>query len=101
MLSAAPAQHGGSYPSRYPRRFAMSNQKIAERLAKLCREGQFETAQRELFADNAVSIEQQATPQFPKETHGLQAIIDKGHVFEGLVEQTHGCDASAPLVVGN
>jgi hypothetical protein len=79
----------------------MNTQQIATRLAELCRQGQFEAAQKELFAEDAVSIEPHATPDFPKETKGLGAIVDKGHKFEAMVEQMHGCSVSAPLVTGN
>src|SRR6202020_3218574 len=82
------------------RNTAMNTQQIAARLTDLCRQGQFEAAQKELFAEDAVSIEPRATPDFPKETQGLRAIIDKGHKFESMVEQTHGCSVSAPLVTG-
>ena len=34
----------------------MTTQQIAHRLAELCNQGQFEQAQKELFADDAVSI---------------------------------------------
>jgi hypothetical protein len=79
----------------------MSTQQIAARLAELCRQGEFEAAQKELFAKDAVSIEQHETPEFPKETKGLNAIIDKGHKWSSSVEKVHSCTASAPLVAGN
>ena len=79
----------------------MNTQQIATRLAELCNQGKFEAAQKELFAEDAVSIEQRETPDFPKETKGLRAIIEKGHKFESMVEQVHGFDASEPLVTGN
>lgn len=79
----------------------MSTQQIATRLAELCRQGKFEAAQRELFADDAVSIETHETPQFPKETKGLHAILEKGHKWEATIEQVHGCKASTPMVAGN
>ena len=79
----------------------MSTQQIAARLAELCRQGQFEAAQKELFAKDAVSIEQHETPEFPKETKGLNAIIDKGHKWSSTVEKVHACTASTPLVAGN
>ena len=79
----------------------MNTGQIANRLAELCRQGQFEAAQKELFADNAVSIEPEAMQDFPKETKGLRAIIEKGHKFESLVEEVHSCSTSAPLVAGN
>ncbi len=79
----------------------MSTQTVATRLAELCRQGKFEVAQKELFAEDAVSIEQHESPDFAKETKGLRAIIEKGHKFESMLEQVHGCTASAPLIAGN
>ena len=79
----------------------MSTQQIADRLADLCRQGQFEAAQKELFAADAVSIEPQESKEFPKETRGLDAIINKGHKWSSMVEKVHDCKASTPLVAGN
>jgi hypothetical protein len=79
----------------------MATQEIAKRLTELCRQGQFEAAQKELFAEDAVSIEPNGTPDFPKETKGLRSIIEKGHKFQSMVQQLHGCTTSAPLVAGN
>ena len=79
----------------------MSTQQIATRLAELCRQGEFEAAQKELFAEDAVSIEPRETPEFSKETKGLRAIIDKGHKWNSMVEKVHGCTASTPLIAGN
>lgn len=79
----------------------MTTQEIANRLAELCREGQFETAQKELFADDAVSKEPYETPAFAKETKGLSAIIEKGHKWESMVEEMHGGSVSEPLIAGN
>jgi len=76
----------------------MSTQTVATRLAELCRQGKFEAAQKELFAEDAVSIEPRETPDFPKETKGLRAIIEKGHKFESML---HGCTASTPLIAGD
>ena|SRR5579872_1859634 len=79
----------------------MSTQAVANRLVELCRQGKFEEAQRELFAEDAVSIEQHETPAFARETKGLKAIIEKGHKWSSMLEQMHGCTVSAPLVVEN
>ncbi|MES2003478.1 MAG: nuclear transport factor 2 family protein [Bacteroidota bacterium] len=79
----------------------MTTQQIAERLATLCRQGEFETAQKELFAADAISIEPWASPDFPKETQGLDAIIQKGHKFSSMVEEMHGGTVSEPIVAGN
>jgi hypothetical protein len=79
----------------------MTTQDIARRLVELCRQGQFETAQKELFADDVISVEPYATPAFEKEIKGLPAIIEKGKKFESMVEQMHALEVSDPLVAGN
>jgi hypothetical protein len=79
----------------------MTTQEIADRLAELCGRGDFETAQKELFSEDAVSIEPYATPAFEKETKGLQAIFEKGKKFGEMVEETYGNTLSEPLVAGN
>ena len=79
----------------------MKTEQIAKRLAELCNKGELETAQKELFADNAISIEPYATPNFEKEIKGLQAIIEKGKKFELMVEKMHEMTFSEPLMAGN
>lgn len=74
---------------------------IANRLKELCNKGEYETAQKELYADNIISIEPRESPLFEKETHGLQHIIDKGHKFETIVQEMHSTTISEPLVAGN
>jgi hypothetical protein len=80
---------------------AMSIQDIAKRLVTLCREAKWETAQRELYADDARSLEAQASPAFPQETRGLAAIIEKGKKFDSMVEKLHAISVSEPLVAEN
>ena len=79
----------------------MTTQEIAARLVILCRQGQFETAQKELFSKDAISIEPYATPAFEKETKGLDAIIAKGHKFDSMVEKMHLMEVSEPLIATN
>lgn len=76
----------------------MTIKEIADRLVQLCARGQFEAAQKELFDENAVSIEPYDTPDFPKETHGLDAIIEKGKKFDSRVQTMHTLEVSEPLV---
>jgi hypothetical protein len=76
----------------------MTTREIADRLIDLCNKGDFEKAQKELYADNAISVEPYATADFEKETKGLQAIIEKGHKFELMVETAHGNKISEPLI---
>ncbi len=79
----------------------MTTQQVATRLVELCRTGGFETAQKELFAEDVISIEPYPTPEFEKETKGLPAIIEKGHKFESMVEQMHRLTVSDPIVASN
>jgi hypothetical protein len=79
----------------------MTIQQIAHRLVELCRQGEFDKAQKELFAEDAVSIEPEASPGFEKETKGLAALEEKGKNFSEMVEKVHGITISDPVVGGN
>jgi hypothetical protein len=79
----------------------MTTQEIAARLTQLCRKGEWETAQKELYAEDAISIEPEASPISEKETKGLPAIIEKGHKFQAIVEETHGLTISEPLLTAS
>jgi len=79
----------------------MTTQQIATQLAALCAKGEFEKAQKELFADDVVSIEPFATPAFEKETKGLPAVNEKIRQFMSMVEESYGVKVSEPLVAGN
>lgn len=79
----------------------MTTAQIADRLVELCRKGDFETAQKELYADDVISIEPQATPEFAKETRGLPAILEKGYLFERLTETMHSISVSDALMADN
>lgn len=79
----------------------MTTPEIATRLVELCGSGDFETAQKELYGEDAISIEPYATPEFAKETKGLKAIIEKGEKFAHMTEELHNVTISNPLVTGN
>ena len=79
----------------------VSTKEIARKLKKLCEQGDFETAQKELFANDAVSIEPMASEAFAKEVHGLDAILKKGKKWEEMVTKTHSLEVSEPIVAGN
>ncbi len=76
----------------------MTTEEIAERLVDLCRRGEFVAAHEELFSADAVNIEPYATPGFPEETRGLEAILEKGRRFTSMIEQVHALEVSDPLV---
>lgn len=79
----------------------MTTAEIANSLVDACRKGDFEGAQKELYAEDAVSIEPHGTDDFQKETHGLEGIIEKGHKWNEMVEEFHSCTVSDPLVADN
>lgn len=79
----------------------MSTKEIAERLIEHCRKQKWEAAQKELFAEDAISIELYATPAFERETKGLAAIVEKGHKFDAMVETMHALVVSDPIVAGS
>ncbi len=79
----------------------MTTVEIANRLVELCKKGDFEGAQKELFAEDAVSIEPHGNADFQKETHGLDAIIQKGKKWSEMVEEYHGGQVSEPMVAGD
>ncbi|MBJ7427661.1 MAG: nuclear transport factor 2 family protein [Bacteroidia bacterium] len=77
----------------------MNTQQIANRLKELLQQGQFETAQKELLADNALSIEP-AISGLPA-IKGIDAILEKGANFRNSVEQFHTISVSDPVVSYN
>ena len=79
----------------------MTTKEIAKRLKKLCDKGDFEGAHRELYAKDAVSIEPEASGGFEKETHGLDAIIEKGKKWTNMVSEVHEIEVSEPVIAGN
>ena len=80
----------------------MTVQEIANRLVELCREGKYSTAQQELYSDNATSREPETSPNpGPKLTEGKDAIIEKGHRFQEMIEEVHGGSVSDPIIAGN
>jgi ketosteroid isomerase-like protein len=79
----------------------MTTQAVASRLAELCKQGKFDEAQNELFAEDALSIEAYATPDFPKETKGLDAIREKAEKWNSMVTKMNSLKVSDPLLAGN
>lgn len=75
----------------------MKTEDIAKRLVALCREAKWESAQKELFAPDAISIEPYAGHGFEKETRGLPAIVEKGKKFDAMIEKLHSLEVSEPL----
>lgn len=80
----------------------MNTEQIAKRLVELCRKGEYEQAQRELYAQDAVSIEMPGSPAGALgDAKGLDAIYEKGRKWAAGVEAVHASHASDPIVAGN
>jgi hypothetical protein len=78
----------------------MTTQEIADRLITLCKQGKYETAQRELYAPDAKSNEPPHA-QGMQTVDGLAAIIEKGNQFQSMIQEIHGGSVDGPLVAGN
>lgn len=77
-----------------------STQEIANRLVELCRNGDYATCYKELYADNAVSVEPDHMPP-PQRAEGLEAIYKKGEVWQSMVEEVYGGTVGDPIVAGD
>ncbi len=77
----------------------MNTQEVANRLVELCRQGNYEQAQNELYCENACSIEPKGAPN--ERVEGIEAIRQKGKQWEASVEQVHSAEVSEPIVAGN
>ena len=78
----------------------MSTIEIANRLVELCRQNNFEQAQKELYANDATSTEPEGSPGM-QSVKGLDKIIEKGHQFQAMVEELHSSKVDDPLVAAN
>jgi len=78
----------------------MTTAQIAHQLKTLCEQGKFDSALKELFATDAVSIEPRATSDFDKETKGLDGLLAKGDKWNKMVEKQHSFEISEPVVAG-
>lgn len=77
----------------------MNTQQVAARLVELCRAGKFDEAQRELYADDAVSIEPEGLPAGALgNVKGLAAIQEKSRKFNESVETFHSVSCSDAVV---
>ncbi|WP_460713633.1 SnoaL-like domain-containing protein [Lysobacter terrae] len=81
---------------------AMDIESVAHRLVELCRTGQYEQAQRELYAQDAISVEPPwAPPGSLGNAKGLPAIFEKSRKFAEGVEAVHSAGCSDPVIAGD
>ncbi|MGH8759442.1 MAG: SnoaL-like domain-containing protein [Burkholderiales bacterium] len=80
----------------------MNTQQVAERLVALCREGKYEAAYDELFADDAENIEMPAMADGPfGNVKGMDSMRKKAAAWFAGVEEIHSSSVGEPVVSGN
>jgi hypothetical protein len=82
----------------------MTTQEIANDVATLCREGKFDEAQDKYFSQDVKTIEPEHAPRpegTSREAQGMNAVKQKGKMFQDMVENTHGIKVSDPIVAGD
>ncbi|OEK05394.1 nuclear transport factor 2 family protein [Roseivirga misakiensis] len=79
----------------------MTTQEIAEKWAAYCRTGQMDKALQELYSQDCVSLEMEGAQGFPQRVEGMKAILEKGKIWESMVEEFHGLEIDGPIVAGN
>ncbi|HXO76116.1 MAG TPA: SnoaL-like domain-containing protein [Puia sp.] len=76
----------------------MTIQEVAAKMVDYCKKGDFEGAQKDLLTADAAGIEPEGA-NMPSVTN-RDAIIEKGHQFQGMLEAVHGISVSEPVIAG-
>jgi hypothetical protein len=80
----------------------MDTSRVAARLVELCRQGRYEQAQDELYADDAVSIEMPGLPSDALgDASGMPAIREKGRRWAESIVEIHGGSVSDAIIAGD
>lgn len=79
----------------------MTIQEIASKWAEYCSTGQWEKALQELYSEEAISLEMPGAEGFPERVEGMPAIIEKGEMWSGMVEEFHGIEIGTPIIAGD
>lgn len=80
----------------------MNTEQVAKRLVELCREGKYDQAQDELYAEDAVSVEMAGMQSGALgNVKGMAAIREKGRKWMESIETIHGGSVSDPVVAAD
>jgi hypothetical protein len=74
----------------------MTNKEIANRLVELCKAGDYETCYKELYAQDAKSIEPRGDQW--EIIQGMEAFAAKGKEWNATIEEFYGSTISEPVV---
>lgn len=77
----------------------MTTNEVANTLVKLCSQGKFEEATRQLYSPQIVSMEAGAPPGGSRESKGIDAVIAKGKWWAEN-HDVHSSIVEGPLVAG-
>lgn len=78
----------------------MATTKVAKRLVELMSQGKNLDAIKELYADNARSVEAMEGPGCPRITESKATILQKAHEF-ARITTVHGATVGTPIVNGD
>lgn len=78
----------------------MTTQEVANKLVKLCSEGKFDEAMKDLYAADIVSMEAGAPPGMSRESKGFEAVKAKGEWWVAN-HDVHSVHVEGPLVAGS
>src|ERR1700733_11777491 len=78
----------------------MTTQEVADKLAKLCKQGKFQEAMESLYSPDIVSMEAGAPPGQSREAKGIAAVKAKGEWWNANHE-VHGVTVEGPIVAGS
>ena len=79
----------------------MTTQEVANKLVEYCRTGKTEEALKDLYSQEAVSIEMEGVQGFPERCEGMKQIREKSKQWQSMVEEFHGMEVSDPIVAGD
>lgn len=79
----------------------MTIQEIAQKWAEYCQTGQWDKAQKELYAENCISLEMEGAQGFIQRVEGLEAMATKGEQWNQMIEEFHGLEIEGPIVAGD
>jgi len=77
----------------------MTTQEIANQLVDHCRKGEFEKVYKELYATNCISLEPKGA--MIEVCEGLEAMAEKGKVWNESIVEFHASNVGDPIVAGN
>lgn len=77
----------------------MTTQEVANRFVEICRTGNYELAQKELYAQDIISVEPEGVPN--RTVQGMEALAQKGKKFQEMTEKIHKSEVSDPVVAEN